>query len=132
MTQPALDIVQQAYAAFGRGDLEAMLSLMCDDVQIQFVGDRDAPYTGRVQGKSQVAEWFGAIAQADDIQAFEPRRLHAGAEHVTVIGWERTVARRTGRSFECEWVHVWTLRDGRLATLFGLLDTQAAAAARGA
>ena len=129
MSDP-LTLVQNAYAAFGRGDLPALLGLMTPDVDWRFVGDRSAPYNGHVRGHAQVGEWFAAVAQADDIQAFEPRQMLAGPGHVTVIGWERSVARTTGRPFECDWVHVWTVRDGRIAAFMGLLDTEAAARAR--
>jgi ketosteroid isomerase-like protein len=126
----ALQTVQAVYAAFGAGDLPALLSQLHADVQWQFVGDRRAPYTGRAQGHEAVARWFGDVAKADAIQAFEPRRFLAGPDHVTVIGWERTAAMPGGKVFECDWVHVWQLREGKVASFFGLLDSEASAAAR--
>ena len=128
MTDPT-PIIQAAYAAFGSGDIPRLLGMMRDDVRWQFVGDRSAPYTATVVGKAQLAEWFGAVAAADDIQAFEPRRFLAGSDHVTVLGWERSVARSSGRSFESDWVHLWTLQDGLISGFWGMLDTQAAAGA---
>lgn len=129
MSDP-LSTIQTAYAAFGRGDLPAMLALFSDDIEWTFVGDRAAPYTGTVKGKGQMAEWFGAVAQADDIQLFEPRRFFVGADHVTVLGHERCVARPGGGSFECDWVHVWSLQGGRITRFWGTLDTEAASRAR--
>ena len=126
----ALSLIQTAYACFGRGDIPALLALTTPDVAWQFHGDHGAGYTGRVQGHAQVGEWFGEVARLDDIQAFEPREFLAGAGHVTVIGHERTIARATGRTFETPWVHVWQLRDGRIARFTGFFDTQAAAEAR--
>ncbi|MFZ5550069.1 MAG: nuclear transport factor 2 family protein [Pseudomonadota bacterium] len=125
-----LTLVQHAYAAFGRGDVPALLNLLAPDVRWEFVGDRKAPYTGRVQGRSQVGEWFLAVAQADGIQAFEPRQFLVGPDHVTVLGWERTQALPEGRLFEAEWVHVWQVRDDQLARFWGMLDTEASARAR--
>ena len=126
----ALSIVQDAYACFGRGDIPALLQLLSPDVVWQFSGDRKAPYTGRFSGRGQVGEWFACVAQADAIQAFEPREFLAGDDHVTVIGWERTQALPAGGLFECEWVHVWQLRDGRITRFYGMLDSEASAAAR--
>ena len=126
----ALNLVQTAYAAFGRGDIPALLNMLTEDVRWQFIGDRKAPYTGTVTGRDQVGEWFGAVAQADDIQAFEPRQFLVGPDHVTVLGWERTVTKPAGRRFETEWVHVWRLRDGRISSFWGALDTEASAIAR--
>jgi uncharacterized protein len=129
MSDP-LTLVQTAYAAFGRGDIPALLDLLADDVEWRFVGDRAAPYTGTVRGRAQVAEWFGAVVAADDIQAFEPREFLAGPGHVTVVGWERTITRPSGGSFDTLWVHVWQARDGRLARFLGIYDTEAAGTAR--
>ncbi len=129
MTTP-LALVQSAYAAFGTGDIPGLLNLLTPDVRWEFVGDSKAPYTGRVQGRSQVAEWFQAVAQVDGIQAFEPREFLVGADHVTVLGWERTQALPNGGIFESTWVHVWQVKDGLLSRFFGILDTEAAAKVR--
>jgi len=126
----ALSTIQNAYAAFGRGDIPALLQLLTPDVRWQFIGDSKAPYTGTVQGHGQVAEWFGAVASVDGIQAFEPREFLVGPDHVTVIGWERTQALPQGRVFESEWVHVWQLKNGLVSRFLGTLDTEASAAAR--
>ena len=126
----SLAVIQSAYAAFGIGDIPALSTLLSEDVVWEFVGDSRAPYTGRASGKQAVAEWFGSVAAADGIQVFEPREFFAGSDHVSVIGWERTTALATGTVFECPWAHVWTLCDGLITRLFGILDTEAAAAAR--
>ena len=126
----ALTLVQTAYAAFGRGDIPALLETLTEDVRWQFIADRQAPYTGTVNGRGQVADWFAAVFRADDIQAFEPRQFLAGADHVSVTGWERTIARSSGKVFEAEWVHLWCVRDGRISSFWGMLDSEASAAAR--
>ncbi|TAL21676.1 MAG: hypothetical protein EPO01_10510 [Aquabacterium sp.] len=131
MTTPT-DTVQSAYAAFGRGDIPALLALCSPDVRWQFVADRGAPYNATLAGRFQVGEWFAAVAASDDIHAFEPRRMLAGADHVTVIGHERTTLRATGRTFECPWVHVFTVQDGVITDFWGLIDTQATGGARAA
>lgn len=123
-------VAQTLYAAFGRGDVAAVLELLSDDIQWQFIGDRRAGYAGQVRGKAAVAEWFAKVARADDIQAFKPREFLVGAEHVTVLGWERTIARSSGREFESDWVHVFSLRGGKVCRFFGTLDSEASAAAR--
>jgi ketosteroid isomerase-like protein len=130
MNSDALQTVQAVYAAFGAGDLPTLLSHLQPDVRWQFVGDRRAPYTGTVQGHEAVAHWFGEVARTDAIQAFEPREFLAGPDHVTVLGWERTADAHTGRVFECEWVHVWSLSQGKVARFFGIFDSEAAAATR--
>lgn len=125
-----IETVQAAYAAFGRGDIPGLLEQVTDDVEWTFDGSTGQPYMRTARGKADVASWFGQVAACDGIQAFEPRRMLAGSDHVTVIGWERTQALPAGGVFESNWVHVWELRGGKLARFFGMFDTAAAAAAR--
>jgi ketosteroid isomerase-like protein len=129
-TAKPLEVVQTAYAAFGRGDLPAILNLVSENVDWKFIGSRGLPYTGIFRTKNEVAKWFASIPEADDIQAFEPREFINGGEHVTVLGWERTRALPSGKVFESEWTHVFTVRDGRVVRFWGMYDTEASAAAR--
>ncbi|HEV7912463.1 MAG TPA: nuclear transport factor 2 family protein [Albitalea sp.] len=122
--------IQAAYAAFGRGDVAAILDMVTDDVEWTHHGSIGLPYMGTFNGKAAVARWFGDVAELDGIQVFEPREFFAGPDHVTVLGWERTKALPAGKVFESHWVHLFTLRDGKIARFVGTFDTAAAAAAR--
>ncbi len=42
---------------------------------------------------------------------------------MVVLGWEKTVARDTGKPFECEWAHVFTVKDGKVNRWRGFFDT---------
>jgi hypothetical protein len=126
----ALELVQSLYQAFGRGDLPGILELLADDAEWTFVGSRGLPYTGAVRGRQAIAGWFQSIPTVDQIQAFEPRQLLAGPDHVTAIGFEKTAALPGGKVFESEWVHVWRVKDGRVTSFWGMYDTEASARAR--
>ena len=130
MSTPALEIVQTIYAAFGRGDLPAILGLLADDVDWKFFGAQGLPYTGTFRTRDEIARWFASLAEVDDIEAFEPRELIPAGDSVTVLGWERTRAKPGGKVFETEWVHVFTVRDDRIVRFWGMYDTEASAAAR--
>ena len=129
-TSSPLGVVQSAYAAFGSGNIPAILELVADDVDWTFRGAKGLAYTGTFRGRSAVEKWFASVVQADDIQAFEPREFLAEGDNVTVLGWERTRALPDGKVFETDWVHVFTVRGGRVERFWGMYDTQAAAAAR--
>lgn len=129
MNNPAT-IVQSLYAAFGRGDIPALLDLLTDDVHWEHKGSTGDAYMRVARGKPDVARWFGEVASLDDVQVFEPREFLAGPDHVTVLGWERSRALPDGGVFECDWVHVFGLRDGKVCRFVGSFDTAAVAAAR--
>lgn len=126
----AVELVRRAYQAFGRGDIAAIVAMTDDQVDWRFNGPKRIPYSGRFK-KNEVAQWFADIAAVDDVQAFEPREFISEGDHVTVLGWERCAARPSGRVFETEWVHVFTVRRGKVVRFWGMYDNEASAAARG-
>lgn len=121
----ATTIVQQAYEAFGRGDVPAILNLVADEVDWEFVGSANLPYAGRRRNKKEVADFFAAIPRTDDIHVFEPREFIEADEHVTVLGWENSTALDTGKKFESEWVHVFTVKNGKVTRWRGFFNTAA-------
>ena len=127
----ALETVQTAYAAFGRGDVPTIVSMLSEKFEWKFIGAKGLAYTGSFNTAEQVGNWFADVARLDDITHFEPREFISGeAGHVTVLGWERTRAQPGGKVFECEWAHVFTVTEGRISRFWGIYDTQASAAAR--
>ncbi len=129
-TVQTVEVVQSAYAAFGRGDVPAILSLIADDVEWKFCGAKGLPYTGTFRTKDEIAKWFASIPEVEDILVFEPREFIPAGDNVTVLGWERARARSSGKVFETEWVHIFTVSDGRIVRFWGMYDTEASAAAR--
>ena len=125
MAKTASAVVQEAYQAFGRKDVPALLNLLSETVDWEFVGSAQLPYAGRRQGKQGVADFFAAVAKMDDIHEFEPREFIEAGDHVTVLGWERTTAIDTGHSFESDWMHLFTVRDGKVTRWRGFFNTAA-------
>jgi ketosteroid isomerase-like protein len=121
----ATTIVQELYAAFGRGDVPGILSKVAEEVDWEFVGSAGLPYAGRRRNHEEVAGFFAAIPTVDDIQVFEPREFIDAGDHVTVLGWEKSTARDTGKDFESEWIHLFTLTDGKVTRWRGFFNTAA-------
>jgi uncharacterized protein len=121
----ALNIVQQAYAAFGRQDIPALLELVADEVDFECVAPASLPYAGKRKTRSEVADFFDAIPKADAIHVFEPREFIEAGENVVVLGWEKSTALDTNKDFETEWVHVFTVRNDKIVRWRGFFDTAA-------
>jgi ketosteroid isomerase-like protein len=118
-------VVQDAYDAFGRGDIATLLGYMTEDIQWQgVIGTAPhVPFSGERKGKSQVAEFFEQVAAAEDFQQFEPREFVAQGEKVVAMGHYRAVTKPTGKSFESDFVMVFTLRDGKVARFQEFTDS---------
>ena len=121
----ALEIVQQAYAAFGRQDIPALLELVADEVDWECVAPASLPYAGKRKTRAEVADFFAAIPKADAIEVFEPREFIEAGENVVVLGWEKSTALDTNKDFETEWVHVSTVRSNKIVRWRGFFDTAA-------
>jgi ketosteroid isomerase-like protein len=123
--QTNLAVVQQAYEAFGRGDIPAVLSALTDDVEWTLQGPPVIPWAGTHRGREGVAEFFSLLGEGLEFELFEPLEFVAQGDTVVVLGHERSVVKPTGRGFEQEWAHVYTLRDGKIATGLFIEDTAA-------
>ena len=110
-------VVQDAYAAFGRGDIPALLSTLTDDVDwhgVIGVGP-NVPQGGPRKGHKEVATFFEQVGGTVDFKRFEPQKFVAEGDVVVVLGFYESVVKTTGKHFASEWVMVFTMRDGKIA-----------------
>lgn len=127
--QAHIALVQQAYAAFGAGDPPKLLGLLADDVAWDFPPSTVIPWAGRFDGPREVARFFAALGGASHAEAFEPQHYLAADDRVVVLGRERFRVPSTGKTWECEWAHVFRVRDGKIAAFREYTDTGAMEAA---
>jgi len=118
-----LEIVRRSYAAFERGDLDAVLADL--DPEIEWHQAQGLPHGGLYHGHDEVrrnvfepldAEWWSEFSALPD------EILDAGDELV-VLGRYRGTAKGTGKRLDVPFVHVWTLRDERATRFRQFLDT---------
>ena len=72
-----------------------------------------------------IAVFFTLLDETLEFEQFEPRKFVAQGDTVVVLGYERDVMKQTGRGFEEEWAHIYTLRDGKIVTGLFLENTAA-------
>ena len=96
-------IVQQAYEAFSRRDIPAILELVADEGDWEFVGSANLAYAGRRRTRAEVADFFADLSRAEDIRAFEPREFIEAGEYLTVLGWFDSTALDTGKIEATDW-----------------------------
>lgn len=124
-----LEIMKEAYAAFGRGDIPAILSLEDPDTELEIAGPKEIPWSGSFLGHEGAKKYFAAIVEEADFDAFEPHTFLAQGDTVVVLGFERVRSKRTGRSYENHWVHAFTLANGKITRFREYGDTATVAAA---
>ena len=126
--QENLQIVKAAYAAFKRGDIQAILNTLADDVVWFLPGPTDiVPVAGERRGRDEVGQFFSALSENQTAEQFEPQEFIAQGEKVIVFGQYRWRIKATGREFVSDWVHVFTLRDSKVGGFREYYDTAACA-----
>jgi ketosteroid isomerase-like protein len=132
MTQDERNIrvVRDAYAAFLRGDIAALLAML--DEEVDWLGVYGAgpqvPNSGARRGRQAVAGFFEQVAASYTFSRFEPSQFVATGDTVVALGhYTATTVRGTG--IDSDFAMVFTVRDGRIARFREFCDSAAINAA---
>lgn len=116
------EIVRQGYECYARRDLAGVLELLAPDVEM--IQTHQLPWGGGHRGLDGARRFFAALDEHTDARA-RPLRFVPAGDEVVVIAKLTGTARRTGREFDLDIVHVCTVRDGRIARVAAFMDTPA-------
>lgn len=120
--QQNTQLVQDCYAAYARGDLPQLLTCMAPDIEWELPAVPGLAFTGKRHGCEQVAEYFRLFDEQETVRELTPKEFIASADKVVVLGHGAWTAKDTGKDFESDWVHVFTVQDGRIAAFREFLD----------
>ena len=129
--QQNIETVKAMYEAFGRGDVEAILDRVTDDVGWSTdAAIEAAPWYGPKNGKAEVPSFFEGIAKTGPVTEFTPLSFASnddGDVHV-FLRYAFTVA-ATGKDVAMNLHHYWKFRDGKVCYVRSSEDTAQVAAA---
>lgn len=120
------EIVKKAYEYFANGDVAGLLELYTDDIKWQTPIVENAAYSGAREGKNAVAEFFEQLGASEEFSHFAPTEFIAQGDRVVVLGETTATVKATGHSFSTEWVHICTVRDGKISSFKEFFDNAAA------
>jgi uncharacterized protein len=126
-----LQTAKEMYEAFGRGDLEAILERVTDDVDWSTdAAIESAPWYGPRHGKHGVATFFEGIAKTGPVTEFTPLSFATNddGDVMAVIRYAFTVT-ATGKSVAMNLHHYFKFRDGKVCYVRSSEDTAQVAAA---
>jgi ketosteroid isomerase-like protein len=124
-----VNTVQQVYAAFAKRDINAILSMLSPDIEWGEPPNPFNPAGGTRHGHEGFLEWLNIGRQSEEILVLEPRKFLTDRDSVAVVGFTRCLAKPTGKSYETDFVHVVTIREGKIVRFQEFFDTYAAAEA---
>jgi ketosteroid isomerase-like protein len=122
-----IQTVKNFFAAIGRGDREALVALVAEDIEWIIPGE-DWPLAGTRHGHAGLADLLETASKSMETST-EPREFIAQGDRVLVVGFARGKIKATNKTFEDDWIFAITVRDGRLTNIREYIDTQALARA---
>ena len=134
--QPQTDLkiqaIQRMYEALGRGDIDAILAEVADDVDWVSVtenGSPSVPWYGSYQGKTEVPRFFKEIGSNVQITEFSPLSFTSNDTDVMVaLVWAITV-NATGNTVTLPMQHWFRFAHGKVAVVRTCEDSEQTAAA---
>jgi uncharacterized protein len=113
--------VQEIYAAFGRGDVPAILDRLAEDVDWEAGGssaaDEGVPWLLRRTGREGAGAFFATL-DAFETRRFEPLSFLEGAGQVAAVIGVELALRASGYVIADQEVHLWTFDDAGLVCAF--------------
>ena len=120
-----VDLIKNLYAAFGRGEIPAVLGVMSPNIRWhQAEGNPYRPSGEPWVGPDAVlnnlfmklgAEWDGFTVR--------PVAYHDAGGTVVVEGRYTGTFKATGKSIDAQFCHIWGIGDGKIARFQQYLDT---------
>ena len=126
-----VQLIQNLYAAFGRGDVPYIVSHCAEDAEFGVISESALPWHGIGKGHGRIVEFFQALAAAAEFTRFEPHSFIADDSGVAcLVDWDATV-KKNGTKVSMRTVHHFTIKDGKIARWNGSEDTAKAVNAWG-
>jgi ketosteroid isomerase-like protein len=116
-------MVMMGYRLFQSGDIRALMDLYHDDAEMAGPESEFVPFAGQFHGKAGIGQFFAQLDATVEAVRFEPKQFIAEGDKVVVIGEASWRTRQSGRPYDNSWVHVFTIRDGKVARFDSYYDT---------
>jgi len=124
MSEAGISLIKGMYENFGRGNVDGIIAGLSTDIHWRVNGESsDYPLFGIWNGAGEVKKFFAGVAEQEQFSEFSPNEFYAVADRVFVLGRYAGKIAKTGRTFASEFVHVFTLRDGKVCKFHEFNDS---------
>jgi len=104
---------QAIYEAVPKGDAETVFANVDPEIHIIYYGDESIPYAGEYKGVDGLVDFLTRVGGAVTVEQMEPKLFIADGDNLAVWGHQWFKANESGRSFDTDFAHIITLRDGK-------------------
>jgi len=114
--------MREGYGNFAKGNIPAVLAIF--DSDIEWTEAAGFPYGGTYRGPDEInREVFMKLGTEWDGFSVKAREFLDAGEKIVVLGQYSGTYKATGKSFEADFAHVWTVRGGKAVKFVQYTDT---------
>jgi len=124
MSKETVNVVKNIYKAFGEGDFPAVFDLF--DPAIEWISAENSPAAkgSPYHGVSEVREGvFMLIVAGFDGFAIRVDELLDAGDKVVMLGYYLGARKATGKQFQAQVAHIWTIAAGKAVKFQQYTDT---------
>jgi len=122
-----IEIIKEHFSAFGRGDIQTALSVIAEDVDWQSPVSNTKPneitWAKSCHNPNEVRQFFLELGEKVQPEKFEIIGIIAQGDNVVVEGRNKGKIRSTGKSYEHDWIMLFTIRDDKIVRHRHYYDT---------
>ena len=109
--------VQRMFAAFGAGDLDALIDTVHPDSRWVYYGANPRLSQAEFRGRDAVRRFFAGIVERLAMTEFNTDRFVAEGDTVVVFGSEAGTVKATGQPFRNVWSQRYVVTDGLIVEM---------------
>lgn len=117
------------YKMFIIGNIDGVLDLCSDDIEWTSADLPSIPFAGAFHGKTGVMDFFQKLRGAVEFMDYQPQSFIADDDKVSVSGISTARVLSTGATYDDTWVHIFTMKNGKMTRFEQYHNTAAAVAA---
>lgn len=119
MSQQNVEVVRNIYAAMKAGDLAGLFGQIAPSVKIWQT--EELPWGGTYVGLEQAKIFFGKVNMHLNPSVALERFIDSG-DFIVAIGRTQGTTKKSGASFDVPLIHLWEVREGKIAGLSVFLE----------
>jgi ketosteroid isomerase-like protein len=125
MSQQNIELIKNIYSLFNERKFDEIAGHMADDI-VWIAADSspladESPYNGKSTVRTRV---FGRIEAGFEKLTIRADEIYsADGDRVVVLGYYSAILRGSGKTFDAQLAHIWTVQDGKLKKFQQYVDT---------
>lgn len=119
ISQTNVEVIKSVYDALARQDIPTLFGLFAPDIRV--TQSPDLPWGGDYSGLNGAKEFLQRVKTHLDSHVVLGAVIEAG-DHVVFTGRTEGIVKTKGHSFNAAFVHVWSLRDGKIVRFQPYVD----------